>query len=714
MEIVPLKTKRNSGPGIARNIGLEQATGDWIMFIDSDDTLIDDAFTKLIDLINTTNDIDIISYDFIYDKNSDLKVDSNGRKDFYSIKKDKEHLIQDYLSLYMDGSVIYTLFSRKLLEKNTIKFYGGVHEDIDYLFKVYVHAKNIILFNEPIYKKNNRENSIVNTLSAKHIQGFFRAYIEMFNYLKILNMLSEQNLKAYYIGLIGVCATRIREIYNQKTINSVELYEILYKSLKKAMDLIPSTFNKPKLNTKYFMMYEALNKGIENSVVDIHIHMNDFLEDISTKSWSCYDLHHSIFLAHDEIRTCCKRFFDDNKIKGDVAIISKNKYDYDKFNISNILKEKKDLFIDINKGISDECSGCPFLEFKNWGSLDKLDIQYLSLEYHSVCNMKCIYCSETYYDGKKCKYDVAKIVDDLIAINSLKYCNSIVWGGGEPTLAKEFSPLIEKIANTFPFIKQRVITNATLYKDDLKKYIDSDKASIVTSIDAGTQKVFSEVRKNKDLDKVIMNLVKYSENNPQNVTIKYIVLDENKDLNEINEFVNIIKKYSLQKCNFQISFDFKKEQVDFESAISIIVLYGLLVELNVRLVFFDDLLRVRLEYITEQLDLVSDRLDKMGFGNILANNKKLKNIVIWGAGNQTKNLLTTTNFFKNADVAFIVDNTPSKIGKQFMGYDVYDPSKLKENVYPILISAVQSSPKIMEQFIEYGLDENRLIKNLIL
>lgn len=714
IEIVPLRTKQNSGPGIARNIGVEHATGDWIMFVDSDDTLIADAFQKLADVINTRNDIDIISYDFIYDKNSNLKVNVNGRKDFNSIKKDKDIMIQDYLSLYMDGSVIYTLISKKLLYENKIKFYGGFHEDVDYIFKVYVNTKQIVLFDEPIYIKNNRDNSIINTLSPKHIQGFFRAYVEMFDYLKKLNILTEQYIKAYYIGLIGVCATRIREIHIQNTSNSSELYKMLHYLLKKAMGLIPSNFDKPKLNTKYFMIYEAFNKAIESNVPNISEYMNIFLDDISTKSWSCYDLHHSIFLAPDEIRTCCKRFFDGSKLKGDVPILSKYKYDYDSFTLSNILKEKRNLYSDINKGISDQCSCCPFLEFKDWESLDKLNIQYLSFEYHSVCNMKCSYCSDTYYGGKKSQYDVAKIVDNLVTTNSIKNCNSIVWGGGEPTLDKEFPYLIKKIANTFPSIKQRVITNATLYLDDLKEYIDTDRVSIVTSIDAGTEKTFIEVRKNKNLQKVINNLVKYSESNPQNVTIKYIVLDENKDLNDIKEFVNIIKKYNLQKCNFQISFDFKKEQVDFDSAISIIVLYGLLVEQNVRLVFFDDLLRSRFDDITEELDLISNRLKEIGFSNILADNNKLNNIVIWGAGNQTKNLLSRTKFFRNADIAFIVDNTQSKIGEQFMGYEVYSPSKLKENEYPILISAVQSSPKIMEQFIEYGLDQNRLIKKLIL
>lgn len=41
MNIQYLKTQKNSGPGIARQLGLDNATSDWIMFIDDDDELYD-------------------------------------------------------------------------------------------------------------------------------------------------------------------------------------------------------------------------------------------------------------------------------------------------------------------------------------------------------------------------------------------------------------------------------------------------------------------------------------------------------------------------------------------------------------------------------------------------------------------------------------------------------------------------------------------------
>ena len=42
------KTDVNSGAGVARNIGIKNATGDYIAFLDSDDWFVEDALEKLL------------------------------------------------------------------------------------------------------------------------------------------------------------------------------------------------------------------------------------------------------------------------------------------------------------------------------------------------------------------------------------------------------------------------------------------------------------------------------------------------------------------------------------------------------------------------------------------------------------------------------------------------------------------------------------------
>lgn len=714
-EVTLLSTKQNSGPGTARNVGIGQATGDWIMFVDSDDTLDKNALDKLFEYIqNSSNKSDIIAYDFNYDENSDIPIKKHDSFDLVSTINNKEQLLINYLSLHMDGSVIYTLISTQLIKQNKIEFYSGLHEDIDFMFKVYINSHNIGTLKHPIYIKNNRKNSIVNSISKQHFQGIFRAYIEMYNYMYKNCLLTDNLINAYYIGVIGVVATRVREIFRRNDQASQELYMELYNQFLKASKKLPKEINVPLLiDTKYYKIYDFFKNSIEANDKNIAQNMNIFMQDISTKSWNCYDLKNSLFLSPDEIRTCCKRFFVDNKIKGDVVLLDEKNNSFSEFNVDNILKAKKNLYNDINKGVSLECSGCPFLEFKDWGSIDDLEVNYLSIEHHSVCNMKCTYCSETYYGGQIPKYDIVKLISNLTESSAMSKCSSIVWGGGEPTLDKNFSLLLDKTVMSFPHIKQRVITNSTVFLNNLKKYIESDNVSIVTSIDAGSQDTFYEVRNNNNFYNVLENLVKYSEQKPNNITIKYIILNENKSLKEITSFVNHIKEKKLENCNFQISFDFKKEHIDFDSVISVLILYKLLVDAHVRLVFIDDLLRSKLNNISSMYTQILITLKQLGYEDILVNNNTFQDIVIWGAGNQTKNLLKYTTFLNNSDIKFIVDNTPSKIGTKFMGYDVYDPSELKNNNYPIYISASQGSPIILNQIEYMGLNLDRVIKKII-
>ena len=42
--------------------------------------------------------------------------------------------------------------------------------------------------------------------------------------------------------------------------------------------------------------------------------------------------------------------------------------------------------------------------------INSVIIKHLSLEYHSICNLKCNYCSDTYYVGLKAKYNINDVI----------------------------------------------------------------------------------------------------------------------------------------------------------------------------------------------------------------------------------------------------------------------------------------------------------------
>ena len=268
---------------------------------------------------------------------------------------------------------------------------------------------------------------------------------------------------------------------------------------------------------------------------------------LNKKTYSCSALHHSVYFAPNELRHCCKRFFVNGKMKGDVQIFPVKKTQ--DISIKKILKEKRKLYESINRGEENACSGCPFLTLDNWPKMKKLELKHLSIETHSVCNMKCTYCSEIYYGGLEANYNFEKIIEKFKKAKVFSKKLDVAWGGGEPTLMKNFEVIFKRFTDTFKPKSNKIYSNAIKYSKTIEKYIRNGKASLTTSIDAGTKKTFKKIRGVKAFEKVLNNLKKYSKAAKKGVVIKYILTEENYNLNEINNFIDVVRKYKLQNCD---------------------------------------------------------------------------------------------------------------------------------------------------------------------
>lgn len=432
------------------------------------------------------------------------------------------------------------------------------------------------------------------------------------------------------------------------------------------------------------------------------------------KKISCKALQSSVYFAPDELRHCCKRFFYKGELKGDVKIfpVEKNQ----KIEVNDIINEKKELINKINNGTPNPCTGCPHLVKDEWDDIEPLKLQHISIEAHSVCSMKCTYCSDVYYGGKEPNYDLQKVLDDLIKKDSFSDNVDIAWGGGEPLLLKNFENLLTDLTNKIKPFSNMIYSNAIKYSPIIEKYLKEDKAKLTTSIDAGNVTTFKKVRGVKAFDKVFYNLKKYNDVAKKNIIIKYIFTDGNYDKQNLDGFLNKIKEYNLQNCSFQISADFKFEDIKQEVFFNTLYLYKKLKEFNNISTFLDYHLKPKIKKYIEGI-LKSENQDLIKNLNSLCDIEKLKNsnVIIWGAGDTGRELINKSSLLKyyNIKINFFVDKYKVQNSK-LNNILIKHPKDIKDDNSNIIIASTQFNEEIYYELISMGINKNRIVDSLFL
>ena len=434
-----------------------------------------------------------------------------------------------------------------------------------------------------------------------------------------------------------------------------------------------------------------------------------------TKTLSCKYIHNYVYLAPDQLRHCCKRFYVNGEMKGDVKIFDiKND---DDVSVDKIIKEKKKLYDDINLRKKTECSGCPYLYKDEWPEIENLKIKHMSIENHSVCNMKCTYCSEIYYGGKKSNYDLKSILSKLENSGVLSKDIRIVWGGGEPVLSKDFNQSFDFIINKLNPSSVMVYTNSTVFNETLEKYLKDKKIMITTSIDAGNVETFKKVRGVKVFEKVFQNLKTYADAcEGKNIIIKYIFTNDNSSYEEIDGFLDMVKKYKLFNCQFQISYDFTSENISKDQLLSTSKLYFDLKKNNVQDVFFDYHLKPRIQKSLREFIRTNDKDLKSLLNNYKLINKNKTDVIVWGAGDSGRSLLKEKylmNFF-NYEIKYFVDKKKDFLSKNIDSFSIKSPETITENDYKVLIASSAFYGEIRNEFLKLDNNPKRLIENLFL
>ena len=170
--------KENGGVSSARNRGIDEATGEWVSFVDADDFVHLTFFEELVKEAENAVQIVACGYERFTEDEDKTEVKSKDftvyRKPFWEVMQGGEK--EKYI-------VCARIFKRELL--SNFRFRGGIKYGEDALFNRRLAAENpdvgFCYIDLPLYFYYARSDSAVTKLSHKDFEAALEAYCEYFS-----------------------------------------------------------------------------------------------------------------------------------------------------------------------------------------------------------------------------------------------------------------------------------------------------------------------------------------------------------------------------------------------------------------------------------------------------------------------------------------------------------------------------------------------------
>lgn len=272
---IKIISQKNKGLSRVRNRGIMSASTNYLMFIDSDDTIEANMLEKLYqNIIDNNCDIVLGNYKHLNQQGEVQKTMPH-----IDTTMEKMTLFKKVIINEISSSPCSCLYAKTLFTKNNLFFEDDIFfEDAAFQYKAIFYARAISILNEALYNYYHlNEDSITNTISLKHIEDLFfifqdtasflhKKQIQNVNYLlqlRIYNTLKYLLLKISRHALSPQSIEPVLKLLWEKT-NSLEEFQCLTYGKKTHLIFLTLSLLKDQKNYDFFDFFHLSKQNIKS------------------------------------------------------------------------------------------------------------------------------------------------------------------------------------------------------------------------------------------------------------------------------------------------------------------------------------------------------------------------------------------------------------------------------------------------------------------